>query len=162
MPTSSETLPNEHLSGTELAEIIMGDFERMVKRDGMLNDTQGYGRVGYKVTLQLILDDPFYPKHQVSTESQSNKAKPVIVNPKEAELKATDKVKKIGKVIERHINNPNVERIKNGMPIKVQSMDRSTGKIKERNIKYTPEEAGIEGGVDAGSKKSDLPEDWKF
>jgi hypothetical protein len=159
----TEKISNKPLKGTELAKIIEDDLQRMLLRDGLLSEFIGYGKVAYSVTVKLMMDNPMYPEHTITVRSRTDKNKPEfeagpLKNP------TADAVKS-GSKRTRTINNPNLVRVKRDMAVTSEFIDPQDGRIKEREIRYTPEQAGVsveDADVNKGAKDEDLGMEFEF
>lgn len=150
MPASHETVANRPLSGTELKEIIINDFLKILDRDGMLSDHIGYGQVAYEVEVRLHLANPFQPEHkitvrsnpasknQIAKDSGMEALSGVPINPekidKDESGEPTDVVS--SSELSREINSPNLARVANGLPINVTVSDVNSGTKVTREVTY--------------------------
>lgn len=115
MPLSSETLPNKPLNGQELAEVIVKNVREAISRDCMFLPTLAYGRVAFIWSLTVHTGNPVAPKIEVWSRVRPEGAiegAPPLAGPVEGEDVA-------GVEREVTIDNPNLERIHAGLPIKV-------------------------------------------
>lgn len=150
MPTSLEVIPNRPLSGLELRKIITDDVDAVLRRDGLFQPHIGYGRVSYKVTVELHLDNPAYSRHAntIASRLQPNQDPAIMPNPL---ADPTEHATATSTTRERHINSPNKERIRRGMPISVTAKSPVDGLPKTREIRYDVSVLGdADGGVDEG------------
>jgi hypothetical protein len=112
MPLSNETIQNRPLSGSELLEIIVKDLMDLLSKDGMFATHVGYGRVGYKLSLDLEMDNLTYPTH--SAQRSGGEGLPLL-NPSPEALA-------LSRQRARRIESPNAARVLNDIPIKVTSV----------------------------------------
>jgi hypothetical protein len=124
MPLSTEVVSNKPLTGPELVTIIEHDLRGLLEKDGMFNSHIAYGKVGYRIVVELALANPTYPKHTVVG------GQPVALDP-------TDDVTKVELSRERVVKSPNVARIANNLPVKIQT--RQEGKVVEKDLNYVGE-----------------------
>lgn len=145
MSTITERAVNRPLSGTELAEIIRRDFEKLLDKDGMLRPHIGFGRVSYDIRLTLHLDNPAYPKHETGVRS-ALRSKQEIAAQTELSAVETDQPLK-GPSPEsivsasqrtRKIDSPNEIRVGLGMPVAIDVRGQD-GHIREEQVKYSPD-----------------------
>lgn len=169
MPLSTETVPNRMISGLETAQIIEQDVHDILARDGVLQDHIAFQQVSYKVTIEIMMNNPTYPKHEVLVNSrpkpeQHEAIKPfpleqIVVegeNPETGDLEPVETVVGIALERTRTITNPNKERIKRGMPVTVKSLDEH-GHPVDKKVKYdksslSPEDQNTE----IGSEDKDI------
>lgn len=121
MPLSNETLQNHPLSGQELLEVILNDLQDLLAKDGMFRENVGYGRVAYKLQLELEMDNLTYPKHVAQRATRP----PTLPDPSPEALS-------LGKSRSRQIVSPNATRVLNDLPIKVQSV--TGGRLTEHEV----------------------------
>ncbi len=145
MPASNEVVGNRPLSGDELKQILIRDFTRMLERDGMFSGHMGYRRVGFKIKLQMHLDNAMFPEHanEFTSRDPARNAKgpdAFIVAPPIPD--ATNDVV-VGVEHERIIDSPNASRLQEGMPVQVPSRDLQTGRMVEKPVVYGSE--GVKG-----------------
>lgn len=136
-----ETISNKKLTGTELAVIVQNDVKRMLQRDGMLAGHVAYGRVAYRVDVTLYLEVSGMNEYHMSAQSHTNVKHPEIAAPP---LPKSGNVRKHKKRVTRKIDNPNEERVRNGLPIPAQRRNKETGKMETVGISYTTNELNME------------------
>lgn len=142
MPTVNEVIPNKKLTGTEVSIVIQNRVKRMLDMDGVLGPHVAYGRLGFEVVIKLHLDNPTYNEHVMRTKSQTQRNEPVLESP--PLKKPSSKAKVVGRKSFHKIDNPNKERVLNGLPIPIEAMSRETGHVEERQIKYAKEDVDVE------------------
>ncbi len=138
MPTSSEVVPNTPLSGIELKELISQDFAHLLAEDGMLADYMAFGRCAYRITLELQLDNPTYPKSTTETHSRHYPLKPLSTKASVLEGK-----------VQRKVTSPNAERLRSGQPVPVQRKQQDGTTITEK-VTYPKDERIGEGDTQIG------------
>lgn len=144
--SSFEKVINKALSGLEIKEILLRDFKKLLDNEGFLTNYVAYGRISWQILLKLNVDNHMMPESKSSTESRFLTDSGVdnfpLSNPENDESRIA-----IG--LERNITSPNVERIRNGMPVpaEIKQHDGTTGM---ENILYP--ESAVE----------DIPEDMKI
>lgn len=121
MPLASETLQNKPLSGQELLEVILNDLQDLLSKDGMFRESVGYGRVAYKLTLELEMDNLTYPKHLTSRATR----------PETLDSPGPDALA-LSKSRSRQLVSPNATRVLNDLPIKVTSVQG--GRLVEHEV----------------------------
>jgi hypothetical protein len=117
----AETVVNKALTGTETKELIRRDFERMLGNFGELSDYMAFGRVGWKITLVLQTANAYRPTAESSIEG--GEELPID----DAHTQATE--------LQRQVESPNVERIRNDMPVPVKTKQLD-GTIQTEYVKY--------------------------
>jgi hypothetical protein len=136
MPSGKETIVNRALSGGELKRIIMSDAQRLVDNEGLLSEHIAFGRVGYTLTLRIHVDNPSVPDSTIASNTQFNKAIPVI---EPAPLLDPSPSAEVGAMeLERKIDSPNAERLREGLPIPVLVRQQDSTTTIE-NIIYPPD-----------------------
>jgi len=126
MPLSSEIVSNKPLTGLELVKCILNDTEAVLNKDGMFNSHVAYGRVTYEVTVKLSLQNPTYPEHIARAKGEAGD--PASLG---GEVQGVEISRK------REIKSPNVARIANDLPVKIQT--RQDGKVVEKDLNYKGE-----------------------
>lgn len=148
MPTSNEIASNRPLSGTELRQIMLNDLANILSLDGMFSLHIGYGRVSYKLRVEVQIDNPAYPKHTVQTQAKAAAVNepdetlraltpPPIPSPSEASVFAASERTRV-------IDSPNHARLEHNLPITILQRDGNDGILKEREVHYNNE--GLEPG----------------
>src|SRR6185295_4915012 len=128
MPLSSEHIANRPLSGVELIEVMAKDTASLLKSSGHFSSYVAYGRVSYKITVEIDLGNPYLEKQRLELRSR---AEGVI----ELHPLSGDDLAAITVTREREITSPNVARIANNLPIAAQYRDQD-GKVVERSLVY--------------------------
>lgn len=123
MPLSTEVIGNKPLSGQELLEILVNEVRDLCGTDAMFRSHVGYGKVNYKITVDLKLNNPTYPEHIVRGREKT-------VGGGEDDPEA----KKVTKTRSRAVESPNVARIANSLPVTVVS--RQNGQTVEKDLHY--------------------------
>ncbi len=130
MPLSTEHVPNKPLSGTELIEILAKDMAKLLASSGHFSSYVAYGRVAYKITVEIDLGNVMLEKQVMQIRSRADdvtEAFPMI----------GDDTATITATRERKVDSPNVARIANHLPIAAQYRDQD-GKTKDRTLHYDP------------------------
>jgi hypothetical protein len=152
MPTASETIPNKALAGDELVKILMEDFARLLSQDSMLAPHLAYGRIAYDITLRLHVDDPYTlgVPHTTTVASKPMGKNIVAAMPELGTLETfplaapSGAAMAGGERITRDIVSPNAERLRMGMPVPIDVVQRD-GSTNSRTVTYPP--SGEEGNV---------------
>jgi hypothetical protein len=158
--TSREVVTNTALSGSELRKIVEGDFARLLANECMLQDSMAFGRVSYEITLTLHLDNYLMPTSSstvrsrpvaqnivAGTHKDSNGPRPdlgavetfPLSNPSDDSLVGAE-------TLERRINSPNEERLRNEFPVPVIVQERD-GTKNVKTVRYPKEESLGDGNV---------------
>ena len=117
MPLSSETIRNKPLSGPELIEIILKGTRELLARDGMFATHVGYGRVAFRVRVELEMDNLTYPHHSAqgtSSPANTEEAAQTFPLPEPAEDSVALDLER-----SQQITSPNATRILNDLPVQV-------------------------------------------
>lgn len=146
MPLSTEAIQNKPLSGTETRKRIVMDVDEMLQRDGMFSEYVAYGRLAYKVTIEMQMDNMAYPKHEAIVRAKRSGAiegTPPLNEPSRDKVDLTLER-------ERTIDSPNALRIESNLPITVQTVQQ--GQLVTREIQYEKEHVPPSGKVTDSSK----------
>jgi hypothetical protein len=152
-PTAREVIANRGLSGTELKQIIREDQERLLEAEGMLSDHLSYGRISYRLILQTFYDNPLSPRSETTIESRRASVQSVSADPRLASLDAPPPSSPVssdaqvgGTSLTRNIDSPNAERIRAGLPIRVEikQPDRT---VSVQEVHYPPDDSLGDGDV---------------
>ena len=144
MPSSRETVVNRPLSGDELKKIILADAARLLDNEGNLSPHIAYGRVGYTLTLALHVDNPFVPDPSITFESRGIagniiEKQPELAAIERAPLDSPSPDASVGALtLDRHIDSPNQERLREGMPIPVH-VKQQDGTLALEQVTYPPD-----------------------
>jgi hypothetical protein len=158
MPTAGEMVVNKRLDGTELTEIIINHVRKVMSSDGMLAKHVAYGRVGFEVTIKLHLDNPSYNEHVIRAKSQSNPNTPALESAPLSNPSPEAVV--VGRKRTKKIDNPNKERVLNGIGIPIERRSNTTGHMEEASIKYSPDDAGLDPNED-DAKDEEIKGEWE-
>lgn len=142
MPTSKEVVPNRPLAGHELKAILIRELDSMLSNDGMFSSHLAYRRVAYEISVKLHVDNPQYPSHKntrishnparnAPDESQAVFAPPLKDPSPESQVAAVTR--------ERVIDSPNVARLENDLPVTITAVNRQTGAVEEKQVRYDKE-----------------------
>lgn len=165
MPASHETVPNRPLSGDEVRQIILKDVDNILTKDGMFAGHMGYGRISYRIRVEMQLDNPQFPEHKVEVTSRNpaknfkpedprrSVAAPPMKSLVEGEPGAPSDIHSIGVQRERVIDSPNHARLEHGLPITIDKKDLATGEIKPIEVNY--DAAGLPPGPKTDTDISD-------
>ncbi len=138
MPTSKELVSNRPLTGAELRALLIKDFAAALDRDGMFQDRMAYARIGYKISIDLHLDNPHYDSHRLELNSgipARNQRDVVRRNVVPAPITdATDNALVWGLEAARTIDSPNQIRVDQGMALTATRRDTKTGQMIEEAI----------------------------
>ena len=166
MPTARETTANTAMSGAELKTLLAEDAARLFAEEGLLNDYVAYGRICYRLTLELIVEGPAETRALGETFIESRSAAreaisrvpafaaicpPPLRDPPPAPSAVT-----AGTSLFRRIISPNAERLRTGLPVPVL-VRQQDGTTDQQRVTYPrPDDAG-DGDVtvdDASEKAS--------
>lgn len=137
MPLSSEVVPNKALSGSELAQLMLHDLAQVLERDGMFTHYVAYGRVAYKVRIEIQMDNPTFPRHEVQTRARAKVGTPLEGEPPLAQPTSEDA---LDMILERDrvVDSPNAARVESGQPITVQIVQE--GKLRTKEVRFDPDD----------------------
>lgn len=158
MTLATETVVNRALSGEELKTIIRADFERALAGEGLLSHYLAYGRISYDITLRLHLDNPMCKESSVTVATKISAdgltAPPPLTD-------TTPEAVASGTRVERAIDSPNAERLRNGIPIPVRSPQQD-GTVTTELVKYPPDPTLGDGDVKMTDVTADVRAAWKL
>lgn len=154
MPSAKEAVVNKPLSGPELRELLLADFERLLANDGMLAPHIAYARVRYQIILRKHVDNPFQGPGGDESFVVSQPAPPIADPTPDAEV--------TGATLTREIDSPNAERLRSGMAIPIQRKQQDGTTITEQ-VKYPPEMAEQigDGDVRIEDTTAEAGESWR-
>lgn len=158
MTTSSETVVNKPLSGTEIKEIMRADFDRLLDGEGMLNAYVAYRRLAYTLTLQLHTDNPMRLESEVRLSSKPQADAPGIESPPLTSPSAESTV--AGTRLDRNITSPNEERLRHGLTLPVITR-QPDGTTQTEQIKYPPQPELGAGQITQTDASAETREAWK-
>lgn len=121
MPLSTERVNNKPLSGKELGQVVLADIKAVIERDAMFSEFAAFGRVAYKVTVELEMANPTYPKHETVAQAPITQLEGTQLEGVPPLRKVEGKVGKVHKTRERLMDNPNLSRMANDLPITIQT-----------------------------------------
>lgn len=168
MPTARESAVNRPLSGTELKQLIIADFSRMLDEEGMLSPHIAYGRVGYDLRLRMHLDNLMRRESEITQASR-----PIahnIVAPDHPELATIDAAPLadpsphaavVGLELERNVTSPNAERVRLGLPIPVETRGQD-GTVQQEMVRYPPDASLGDGDVHVDDVSGQARAEWKL
>lgn len=147
MPLQSEIVPNRPLASNELRQIIEADVHEILGKDGMFTGQIAYGRVSYRVTVEVLFDAFTMGKHVSNTNSAARPKDKLVNNPELSAIEPHPIKNPSGDAVvsahvrERFIASPNVARMEAGLPL--TTTVREGQSLVEKKIHY---------------EKSDVPE----
>jgi len=156
--TSRETVGNKGLNGSELKEIMIADFARLLDNEGMLNHYVAYGRIAYTLTLALHTDNPMRLESSVAKVSQPSADRPAVEAPPLVDTSKDAVV--AGAKLDRRITSPNEERLRHGLPLHV-TMRGADGTVQTEQVKYPPSPELGPGDVTLADASAETREAWK-
>jgi hypothetical protein len=155
--TARETVVNKPLTGREVKQILMADFERMLKEDGILSDHMAFGRIGWEIILRKHLDNVYHPEDIIRTRTIPNKDEPALDTPP-LQNPSPDAVIDSA-TLTRNVDSPNAERIRNGLPLDAEVRQLDGTRTIEQVIYPAIEELG-EGDVTLTDSTEQARTDW--
>jgi hypothetical protein len=121
MSLQSEQIPNRSLTGEELRQIAVKQFDEMLQKDCYFLKTVAYKRVAMKI------EATFHFNHAAQTDKEPHKVR-VKVQSDDPAIEGGETLKDPGEhnefvALERDVafDNPNLARVHNDLPIKVQA-----------------------------------------
>jgi hypothetical protein len=160
LPLSNETVPNKPLAAHELRQIIEKDVHDILMKDGMFTGVIAYGRVSYRVTVEVLLDNIQMPRHTSLTESKARPKDVLRTQPELAAIKPHPLDPRSPEAIvtstqrERAITSPNLARMENGLPLTVEK--REGDRMVEKQVGY--EASDIPALAEPGFKDTNMSE----
>ena len=158
MPTAREAIANRMLSGSEVRELLLRDFERILQGQGLLNSYVAYGRIGYTITLALHLDNPMVKEADSVSKVESRagvapgtESVPLANPSADSTLSSTE--------LSRNITSPNAERLRHGLSIPVESRGPD-GITRSDSVSYPPQPELGEGDVTLADATAKAREAW--
>jgi hypothetical protein len=146
--TSKELVSNRPLAGTELAEVIRRDVDRLLRESGFLAGQTAYSQVAYELRLTLHLGLPSMPTAADAARSRTQASDVIAANPALAALEpfplahpATDTVL-ASTQLTREIQSPNLTRVEHSLPITVEVLGQD-GHKREELVDYAPTDVGM-------------------
>jgi hypothetical protein len=150
MPTNNERIANTALSGGEVKQLIRADCDTLLAAEGMLSDYVAYGRMGYRLTLALYIDNPHHPRSESHIVSRPHATAEIAINPPLAAvetppLTSPSEESAIGATsLSRNISSPNAERLRANLPIPVAVLQQDGTTI--INMVRYPANANVDPG----------------
>jgi len=159
-----EIISNMPLSGAELKKILANDFERLMREDGMLQDGMGFGRCAYEIRITLHTDNHLFPTTVSKTYSRAIARNVLQGGLRDEQGRISEPASQLAAIekfplespsgeasfgateLARSINSPNVERLRNEIPVPVMVEDQSGSKHPE-TVKYPKDESLGDGDV---------------
>lgn len=164
MPIARETTINTPLSGAELKSLIREDFDRLVDSEGLLNDYVAYGRVAYRLSIQLQVDRPVQPE-AAHVESRTVAADLIARVPAFRAVQSppiragSPDMVTAGTTLFRKITSPNAERLRTGTPVPVLVREQD-GTRHQEMVRYPkPDDAG-DGDVTVEDSSAEARARW--
>jgi len=158
MTTLRETAINKPLTGLELSEIIRRDMERVISGEGSLSAHIAYGRCAYEIVLRIHTANPMYPIAENSIRSRSDVATPAVEAPPLVD--APDDASIGGTTLRRDITSPNVERVREGLPVPVEVRQQDGTKTVE-NVIYPKQADAGDGDVTVTDSTNEAKSAWR-
>ena len=125
MSLRSEKIPNKKLGGDELLEIAVRHFRDRLASDCMFSRQIAYGRVAFSIEATFHLGQP-HQEHVVKSRVRPD-ADGVLEGEAPLALDGEEDASLIALRREVEIDNPNLARVHNGLPIKtVQKAEERT------------------------------------
>lgn len=117
------------LSAVEIVKLLDADYERLKQEFGELHSGAAYPRISWSIKIQLSLARPFDPKPFIEIKSKRIASNVVSIPGNEALegvephiLSNPDAHASVE--LERRVTSPNLERIRNGIPIPTPVLQR--------------------------------------
>jgi hypothetical protein len=150
MTTMRETAINRPLTGLECRELLRRDFEKLLANEGSLSNHIAYARVGWQIILRLHTANPMMPGTEIEIKSRSastqeraeSPALAAIETPPLRDLVDADEASIGGMTLQRSIQSPNVERVREGLPIPVEVRQQDGTKTVEEIVYPKQPDAG--------------------
>lgn len=163
-PTASEKVPNRALSATELRQLLSTDFERLLDNLSLLQSCSSFARVGWDLRIAIHIDNAMQGEHGIQDRSRavagniingSTGATPASRREPRPELAAvttipvpdaSDSAQLEAKSLHRDVDSPNVERLRNGLPVPIERRQADSTTVLE-HVTYPPDDTLGDGAV---------------
>lgn len=163
-PTASEKVPNHALSATELRQLLSTDFERLLDNLSLLQSCSSFARVGWDLRIAIHIDNAMQGEHGIQDRSKpvagniingSTGATPAARREPRPELAAvttipvpdaSDSAQLEAKSLHRDVDSPNVERLRNGLPVPIERRQADSTTVLE-HVSYPPDDTLGDGAV---------------
>jgi hypothetical protein len=140
MTTMRETAINKPLGGAELRELLRADFERLLAGEGALSNHIAYGRVGWQIILRLHTANPLSPVAEI--QSRPSGGTPGVEPAPLRNLSPDDEDAIGGTTLQRTITSPNAERVREGLPVPVETRQQDGTRQVEKIVYPRPKDMG--------------------
>jgi hypothetical protein len=164
--TGRERAANVPLKGSELRELLLKDFTRLLDGEGLLSPHLAYGRLSWRIRLTLHLDNTIMPKSESVVASRPPATNALAEHPELAAIEppppladpSPDSIAS-DRELTRVVRSPNVERVREGLsiPVEVKGQD---GTITMERIQYPPDPSLGDGEVAIAEHTRDTSVDW--
>jgi len=163
-PTASEKVPNRQLSAAELRTLLEADFSRLLDNLSLLQSCSSFARVGWDLRIAIHIDNALQGAHDIGDHSRpvagniingATGATPASRREPRPELAAvttipipdaTESAQLEAKSLHREIDSPNVERLRNGLPVPIERKQADSTTVLEQ-VTYPPDETLGDGAV---------------
>lgn len=163
-PTTSERVPNRALSATELRQLLSTDFERLLDNLSLLQSCSSFARVGWDLRIAIHIDNAMQGEHGIQDRSKpvagniingSTGATPASRREPRPQLAAvttipvpdaSDSAQLEAKSLHRDVDSPNVERLRNGLPVPIERRQADSTTVLEC-VTYPPDDTLGDGAV---------------
>lgn len=163
-PTASEKVPNRALSATELRQLLSTDFERLLDNLSLLQSCSSFARVGWDLRIAIHIDNAMQGEHSIQDRSKpvagniingSSGATPASRREPRPQLAAvtmipipdaSDSAQLEAKSLHRDVDSPNVERLRNGLPVPIERRQADSTTVLEQ-VTYPPDDTLGDGAV---------------
>lgn len=163
-PTASEKVPNRQLSAAELRILLEADFSRLLDNLSLLQSCSSFARVGWDLRIAIHIDNALLGAHDIGDHSRpvagniingATGATPASRREPRPELAAvtaipipdaTESAQLEAKSLHREIDSPNVERLRNGLPVPIERKQADSTTVLEQ-VTYPADETLGDGQV---------------
>jgi hypothetical protein len=164
MPVASERVPNRSLSTTELRQLLVADFTRLLDNISLLGSCTSFARISWDIQLSLHGDSGIDQTTKTGLKSRpvahniisggklDEQRRPMPPRPELAvvgdmPLPSPSPVARFeSRLLSRDIDSPNAERLRAGLPVPIERRQNDGTTIVE-NVEYPPDETLGEGAV---------------
>lgn len=166
MTTDKEAVVNKALSGTELRELLLRDFLKLLDGDGMLTNQTAYGRASYDIRYRIHVDNTMQRKHESATssrpEARNHMAKQPGLEAVETAPLLNPSPESIvtGTELTRTITSPNAERLNAGLPLTVDTREQDGSKVQKPVTYPVPEPGEVAEDVTVVDTTAQVRKDW--
>src|SRR5215472_1629342 len=145
-PTASEVVPNKPLVSTELRELMLRDFEKLLDGWSLLNSIASFGRLSWQIKVTLVteqstqesvIESRQHPVNMIIGEGRLARSVPAPEQYRNVEAHPLKSAlaRAASRTLTHAVTSPNAERLREGLEVPVD-VRQSDGQTRQQNIKY--------------------------